>query len=213
MANIKNYNQNFKGCVGNIDSLVDCPLHYDRVAIVCHPNPMFGGTNLNKVSATIARTLNQHNFCTIRPNFRGVGKSEGEHTEGVGETEDILLLIDQVIKAYPSYHPITLCGFSFGAFVMSRVIQTLQANKTPIEFMILAGVALGLFDCGLVCGRPLVIHGEKDDVIPMDRVFRWAELQDHPVVIVPGADHFFSKKLHILKRVISRFIAKKAKKL
>ena len=208
MMRIENYNQNFDGVVGNIEAIIDCPENYDRIAIICHPNPLFGGTNKNKVTATLARTLNQHNVCTIRPNFRGIGNSAGEHDYGTGETDDILLLIEQVISEFPTQKPITLSGFSFGAFVISRVINKIQQqNEIPIEFMILAGIATSLFPCDTVSGKPLVVHGEKDEIIPLESVFRWAEPQEHAVTVVAGADHFFSKKLHILKRIVSDFIS------
>ena len=207
--NIKNYNQIFQGSAGNIEAMVDCPDNYDRLAIVCHPNPLFGGTNQNKVTATIARTLNQHGFCTIRPNFRGVKNSQGTHDQGVGEAQDMLLLIEQAVLDYPTKWPVTLAGFSFGAFVMTHVINRLQQQNYPIDFMILAGVACGLFDCAEISGEPLIIHGEKDDIILMDSVFRWAEPQEHPTCVIAGAEHFFSGKLHVVKKVISKIINKK----
>ncbi|HEY8251599.1 MAG TPA: alpha/beta hydrolase, partial [Burkholderiales bacterium] len=48
----------------------------------------------------------------------------------------------------------------------------------------------------------LVIHGENDDTVPLAEVLEWARPQELPVVLVPGADHFFHRKLHVLKRIV-----------
>ena len=45
----------------------------------------------------------------------------------------------------------------------------------------------------------LVIHGENDETVPLAAVLDWARPQELPVVVVPGADHFFHRRLHILR--------------
>jgi alpha/beta superfamily hydrolase len=50
----------------------------------------------------------------------------------------------------------------------------------------------------------LVIHGELDDTVPLGAVMDWARPQELPVVVVPGADHFFHRKLHILRALIKQ---------
>jgi alpha/beta superfamily hydrolase len=48
----------------------------------------------------------------------------------------------------------------------------------------------------------LVIHGENDETVPLATVLDWARPQDLPVVLIPGADHFFHRKLHILRALV-----------
>ena len=48
----------------------------------------------------------------------------------------------------------------------------------------------------------LVIHGERDDTVPLAAVLDWARPQDLPVVVVPGADHFFHRKLQVIRRIV-----------
>ena len=48
----------------------------------------------------------------------------------------------------------------------------------------------------------VMIHGDRDETVPLDDVLRWAEPQELPVVVVPGADHFFHRRLHIIRRVV-----------
>ncbi len=52
----------------------------------------------------------------------------------------------------------------------------------------------------------LVIHGELDETIPLADVLDWARPQDLPIVVIPGADHFFHRRLALLKRLISAHI-------
>ena len=50
----------------------------------------------------------------------------------------------------------------------------------------------------------LVIHGEKDETVPLANVLAWAEPQELPVIVVPGADHFFHGRLHVIRKIIER---------
>jgi hypothetical protein len=53
-----------------------------------------------------------------------------------------------------------------------------------------------------VPANTLVIHGERDETVPLAAVLDWARPQDLPVVVVPGADHFFHRKLHVLRSIV-----------
>ena len=48
----------------------------------------------------------------------------------------------------------------------------------------------------------LVIHGELDDVVPLAAVLDWARPQNLPVVVVPGGEHFFHGRLHVLQQIV-----------
>ena len=52
----------------------------------------------------------------------------------------------------------------------------------------------------------LVIHGEQDETILLTDVFEWALGCDVPVVVIPGADHFFHQRLPMLKKLVSRHV-------
>ena len=88
-----------RGPAGNIEVLIDAPATVRGIALVCHPHPLYGGANTNKVAHTLARAYRDLGFAVIRPNFRGVGKSEGEHDHGEGETEDMLSVISWPSRA------------------------------------------------------------------------------------------------------------------
>src|SRR5690606_29488452 len=76
------------GPVGALEAL-HLPVADARgIALVCHPNPSQGGTMLNKVVSTLQRTARDSGLATLRFNYRGTGKSAGEHDMHSGEVDD-----------------------------------------------------------------------------------------------------------------------------
>jgi len=82
------------GPAGNIDVIMERPDAPRGIALVAHPHPVGGGANTNKVAYTLARTFVSLGYAAFRPNFRGVGDSEGAHDEGRGETDDLLAVLE-----------------------------------------------------------------------------------------------------------------------
>ncbi|AVZ78188.1 alpha/beta hydrolase [Zoogloeaceae bacteirum Par-f-2] len=201
-----------RGAAGAIDALIDTPAEVRGLAVVCHPHPLYGGANTNKVAHTVARAFRDLGYAVVRPNFRGVGKSEGTHDHGNGETEDILSVIGWAQSRWGSL-PLALGGFSFGAYVQCRVACRLADGLTPVERLVLVGMAAGrAADGARQYDTPplpdklssLIVHGELDDTVPLTNVLDWARPQELPVVVVPGADHFFHGKLHLIRNLIAR---------
>lgn len=195
------------GPAGAIDVALDYPATPSLgVAVIAHPHPLHGGTRDNKVVQTLARALLALGYVCWRPNFRGVGESAGEHDEGRGETQDLLALLAFAqararAEGLPDT-PVVLAGFSFGSFVQSRVASALTAQGAPPARLVFVGAAVSRFPLEAVPPDTLVIHGETDDVVPLAAVFEWARPLDLPVVVIPGADHFFHRKLPLVKRIV-----------
>ena len=201
-----------RGHAGNIDVLIDAPATVRGIALVCHPHPLFGGANTNKVAHTLARSYRDLGFAVIRPNFRGVGKSEGEHDHGEGETEDMLSVISWAESRWGAL-PLALGGFSFGGYVQVRVARRLAEGIAPPRQLVLVGMAAGdTTGSGRSYDTPalpknipaLVIHGENDDTVALANVLDWARPQEQPIIVIPGADHFFHGKLHLIRALIAR---------
>jgi alpha/beta superfamily hydrolase len=198
------------GPAGNIDVIVEAPASPKGIALVGHPHPLFGGTNTNKVAQTLAKSMNLLGYVALRPAFRGTGKTEGEHDEGRGETDDQLAVLDWARQRYGVELPIVLTGFSFGAFVSANVAARLVAAGTPALRMVLVGTAAGhvegarKYDTAAVAADTIVIHGSADETVPLYNVLQWAEPMDLPVVVVAGADHFFHRRLHVIRDIILR---------
>ncbi|APR34431.1 alpha/beta hydrolase [Paraburkholderia sp. SOS3] len=192
------------GPAGKIEVALDLPDGEPRgIALVAHPHPLFGGSMDNKVAQTLARTLVQLKYVTYRANFRGVGATEGEHDDGIGERDDLRAVLDYM-RAQPAQAdvPLVLAGFSFGTFVLSHVAARLREEGRAIERIVFVGTAASRWDVAPVPENALVIHGEIDETVPIKSVFDWATPQELPVVVIPGAEHFLHRKLHILKRII-----------
>jgi uncharacterized protein len=192
------------GPVGKIEVALDLPDGEPRgIALVAHPHPLFGGSMDNKVAQTLARTLVQLKYVTYRSNFRGVGATEGEHDDGIGERDDLHAVLDHM-RAQPGQAdlPLVLAGFSFGTFVLSHVAAKLRDEGRAIERMVFVGTAASRWEVVPVPDTTLVIHGEIDDTVPIQSVYDWASPQELPVVVIPGAEHFLHRKLHVLKRII-----------
>ena len=102
------------GSAGTIEAIVEDPGTPRGIAIVCHPHPLFGGSNSNKVTQTLARTFARLGYLAVRPNFRGVGGSGGTHDHGHGESADMLSVLAAIRRRYGDL-PVALAGFSFGA--------------------------------------------------------------------------------------------------
>ena len=187
------------GPAGRIECAIDVPAQVKAIALIAHPHPLYGGTLDNKVVQTLARSFVDLGYVAVRPNFRGVGKSEGTHDEGRGETDDlaaVLAFAQAELGARPVVAPV-LAGFSFGAFVQTRL-----AERVTPQRMLLVGLAVKRFDARPVPKDTLVIHGEVDETVPLADVLDWARPQELPVVVVPGADHFFHQRLHILRSIL-----------
>lgn len=197
------------GPVGAIELIVENPGAPRGIALICHPHPLFGGTNTNKVTQTLARTFSRLGYVALRPNFRGVGESAGLHDNGRGECEDMLAILAEAKRRYGDL-PVALAGFSFGAYVQTRVAHALAEANHPAQRLVLVGTAAGhvegarQYAAKAVAHDTIVIHGSVDQTVPLNNVLDWAEALDLPVIVVPGADHFFHRRLHLIRDIVTR---------
>ena len=189
-----------EGPAGAIETDVNDPGERRRgVALIAHPNPVQGGTKDNKVVTTLAKAFFSLGYAAVRPNFRGVGKSAGTFDAGDGETEDLLAVAAYLRERYADPKFI-LAGFSFGSFVQTRVAKKIEAER-----LVLVGPAVNRFPAETVRADTLVVHGEHDDVVPLEAVFDWARPQHLPIVVVPGGEHFFHGRLGVLAQIVARY--------
>ena len=195
------------GAGGRIEVFVETLDAPCGIALIAHPHPLFGGTADNKVVTTLAKTLRGLGYVTLRPHFRGVGQSEGMHDHGDAETLDLLRVHKYAQQRFGT-RPVVLAGFSFGAYVVTRLAKLLAERGTPAERLILVGTAAGYiegarsYQTEAVAPDTIVIHGSADETVPLAHVLAWAEPLELPISVIPGADHFFHRKLHIIRNII-----------
>ncbi len=192
---MKRYKLRIPTTVGKLETVIDDPEGERRgLLLVAHPHPLHGGTLDNKVVTTLAKAANEAGWVSVRPNFRGVGMSDGVYDAGVGETDDLLAVARFVETNYPNL-PWALAGFSFGAFVQHRLRQQLDARR-----LILVAPAVTLYEFDPVPPDSVLIYGDADELIAPAAMQRWAEQQHLTVKVIPNAGHFFHGKLRELKQ-------------
>lgn len=176
----------------------------ERVALVLHPHPLYGGTMHNKVVFHAAKALEAAGFVTLRFNFREAGDSTGTHDGGRGGADDARAALDYLLTQQPHAREVLVAGFSFGASVAIRFgcvdprVHRLIAIATPARWLdtaLLAG-----------CAKPIAfIHGDRDDVAPLADL---EALVGHDQVrVIAGADHFFAEHLEDLQTAIETLAA------
>ena len=174
-------------------------------AVVCHPHPLHGGTMHNKVVFRVARALHRLGP-VLRFNFRGAGMSGGEHDQGRGEADDVRAALHFLAEQFPGRR-LLLAGFSFGAWVGLRVGC---ADARVAEL-----VALGLpandtdFSYLRECAKPkLFIQGQHDPFGARAKVKALVAglAGETKLVVVPGADHFFTGRLAAVDAAVSAWL-------
>lgn len=204
------------GAAGPIEVAADVPGNPAALAVIAHPHPLYGGTMDNKVITTLERAFRELGAATFRFNFRGVGKTAGTHDEGRGETGDMLRVVAHAREQVPAA-PLWIAGFSFGGAVATRASLQLDFARLVLVapgFRRLTGEGMGtpVDPHDAQFGEPgrhsyqntVVIHGDLDETVPLSDSIGWAAAREVPVVVIAGAEHFFHRKLHLLRDAVTR---------
>jgi hypothetical protein len=176
------------------------------VALVCHPHSLYGGTMHNKVVFQAAKAATQAGLPALRFNFRGVGKSTGSYSQGIGEGDDVTAALSFLAARFPAV-PVCLIGFSFGASVGLRV----GASDPRVAVLVGLGVPVAAMNLDFllrVTKPKLIVQGTLDQFGPRPYVDSFYKLLPEPKQIhwVQNADHFFTGKLEEVQRVIGDFL-------
>ncbi len=195
------------GPVGQLEALYLDSVEPRGLALLCHPNPVQGGTMMNKVVSTLQRTARDAGLITLRFNYRGVGASAGSHDMGTGEVDDALAAAHWLRAQHPEL-PLTLLGFSFGGFVAASLGGRLEAQGETVSrlFMVAPAVMRLRDEDALPQTCPItVIQPETDEVIDPQRVYDWSKKlsRPHELLKVAECGHFFHGKLPELKELVA----------
>lgn len=177
------------------------------VGILCHPHPLHQGTMNNKVVTTAIRAWQALGLSTLRFNFRGVGSSQGQYGEGVGEQADLLSVVEWIRKRLPQAR-LWLGGFSFGSWIALKT-----SNEVSPAGLITIAPALRLLDFSSLqlpqCPW-LIIQGSADELVPLETFEEWAhsigEKRAVEVEVLEGASHFFHGRLPEIAECIQSFM-------
>ena len=175
--------------------------------IVCHPHPLYGGSMDNNVVYSVSEALTQASLISLKFNFRGVGRSQGAFSQGIGEQEDVNAAISFVTTVSEvDSKRIGLFGYSAGAGFALPVafkdarIKALAAISPP----------LSMFDFEFLkgCLKPkLLISGSGDDFTPTSQFIEFCQNLPEPKEhhTIKGADHFWGGYEAVLAAKVTAF--------
>ncbi|MEO1000920.1 MAG: alpha/beta hydrolase, partial [Pseudomonadota bacterium] len=166
------------------------------IAIILHPHPQFGGTMNNKVVYNLHYAFHRLGFTVLRFNFRGVGRSQGEYDQGIGELSDAASALDHLQALAPNAKECWVAGFSFGAWIGMQLLM----RRPEITGFISVAPPANMYDFTFLAPCPssgLIVNGEADRVVPPADVTALSDKlkQQKGITIthqtVPDAGHFF----------------------
>jgi len=178
--------------------------------IVCHPHPLYGGSMDNNVVNSLSETLTQASLASFKFNFRGVGGSQGEFGQGIGEREDVEAAISFISKVKEvDSNRIGLAGYSAGAGFALPV----GFNDDRIKALAAVSPPIPMFDFDFLknCPKPkLLISGSRDDLIPINQFLEFCQNLPEPKECesIEGTDHFWRGYESILAAKVAAFFTK-----
>jgi len=203
------------GPAGKLESILNQGDHAAKFsALVCHPHPSGGGTMHNKVVYHAMKALNAPKFGlqwpVLRFNFRGTGLSEGEH-DGRAEAGDVQAALRWLESQFK--RPVVVVGFSFGtAMALLACCGQSTSNVHAIA-------ALGLptrtqnreYHYSFLSHSTiptLFLSGDRDRFAPAPDLRHLAATTAEPkkLVLVPGADHFFTGQLEAMQNELAGWL-------
>ena len=185
----------------------------NKVALLCHPNPLYGGTMKNKVVTTMFNFARDEGMHVVRFNFRGTGKSTGEHDYAKGEVEDAMAVLQWIRQQTPATK-VWLGGFSFGGYVIARVAEQLMVtphiwglNDMELIQVVLMAPSVEKNDASdvmLPTQKTIQIYGEEDEVVSPKLMAQFATEKQIETFVVKEAGHFFHGRLTELKSLLEQ---------
>ncbi|MEZ0225920.1 MAG: alpha/beta hydrolase [Alphaproteobacteria bacterium] len=168
------------------------------IALILHPNPQRGGTMNNKISYALFQTFADRGFSTLRFNFRGVGRSQGEFSHGEGELSDAASALDWLQSVNPGASSVWVAGFSFGSWIGMQLLM----RRPEIDGYVSIAPPANIYDFNFLAPCPnegLIVQGDNDQVVAIESVNKLCDkLRDQrgpngvDYKVITGAGHFFN---------------------
>jgi alpha/beta superfamily hydrolase len=181
------------------------------IAIILHPHPQHGGTMNNKIVYNLYYIFVRKGFSVLRFNFRGVGRSQGDFDNGMGELSDAASALDWLQSVNPNASACWVAGFSFGAWISMQLLM----RRPEIEGFISVAPPANMYDFSFLAPCPssgLILQGTDDDVVPepvVEKLANKLKLQKNIVIdyhLVKGANHFYKDHMDIMVNDVSTYL-------
>lgn len=199
-----------RGPAGDLEALLTWPdawREQDPIAVCCHPHPLHGGSMHNKVVYILAKSYHKLGAASLRFNFRGVGRSQGEFDHGVGEQADLLAVVAWVQQHY-SRAPLWLSGFSFGGVVSLMAHSQIQPMR-----LLLVAPALELYpqaqQVQVQTRDWILVQGGQDELVSPQAISDWLRQQQNKprLIWLEQAGHMFHGFLNPIQEQVTRIWA------
>ena len=184
------------------------------IAIILHPHPQFGGTMNNQIVYQLFYMFQKRGFATLRFNFRGIGRSQGEFDHGAGELSDAASALDWVQSLHPDSKSCWVAGYSFGAWIGMQLLM----RRPETDGFISVSPPTNMYDFSFLAPCPasgLILHGGADTVVPpveVERVVSKLRTQKGIVIdydVVEGATHFWMENLPDVETRVGAYLDKR----
>jgi len=184
------------------------------VALILPPHPKAGGNMDYPVVAQLYLLFMQRGFATLRFNFRGVGRSQGEFDAGIGELSDAATALDWLQGNNPTASQCWIAGYSFGAYIGMQLLM----RRPETDGFISVSPPANMYDFSFLAPCPasgLFLHGTNDPVTPpleVDRVVAKLRTQKGIVIdyeLVENATHFWGGQVDEVERRVAAYLDKR----
>jgi len=196
----------FKSIDMNMEGLLH-DMQGDKGVVITHPHPLYGGNMHNNVVESLARMYQLAGYSTLRFNFRGVGSSEGEYDNGLGEQEDVKAALHYLTRR--GKRVLDLAGYSFGSWVNALAISKVDT----VDRMVMISPPVAFMNFNSVVLTPqikLVVAGSQDQIAPpevIEKILTSWNPEAH-LVVIDGADHFYVGYTGKLESVLAAYLKK-----
>jgi alpha/beta superfamily hydrolase len=181
------------------------------IALILHPHPQFGGNMNHKLVYNMFQLFKARGFAVLRFNFRGVGRSQGEYDQGIGELSDAASALDWMQQIKPDAQACWIGGYSFGAWIGMQLLM----RRPEVEGFISVSPPANMFDFSFLAPCPssgVIVHGTDDDVVPEADVLKLVEkLKTQKGItidyqLIEGASHFYEKEMAEVDQITGDYV-------
>ncbi len=144
--------------------LAPAPRPRAPVAMILHSHPKAGGSMNERITQNLFKTFKARGFLTLRFNFRGVGRSQGEFDNGIGELSDAASALDWVQSFHEEAQTTWIAGHSFGAWIGMQLLM----RRPEIRGFISITPPANMYDFSFLAPCPssgIIIQGKEDDIV------------------------------------------------
>jgi alpha/beta superfamily hydrolase len=184
------------------------------IALILHPHPKYGGTMNNPVTFALHYAFRDLGFTVMRFNFRGVGRSQGEFDQGIGELSDAASALDYLQSQNQNASACWVAGFSWGAWIGMQLLM----RRPEISGFISVSPPANMHDFSFLAPCPssgLIINGGADRIVPVEEVEKLAaKLKAQRGItithtVVPEANHFFERGIDALVDHVKEYVQRR----